>query len=76
MKRIVIPKRRKLGDLLVRKGQITPEQMIDFLRIQKETGQPLGQVLIAEGVITKEELSHVLGEQLGIPHVVLKVSGS
>ena len=72
MKRPIIPKRRRLGEILVRRGRITPEQMTEFLRIQKETGQPLGQVLVDQEVITKEELAQVLGEQLGIPHVWLR----
>ena len=72
MKRPIIPKRRRLGEILVRRGKLTPDQMTEFLRIQKETGQPLGQVLVEEEVITKEELSQVLGEQLGIPHVWLR----
>jgi len=72
MNRTIIPKRRKLGEILVRQGKITPEQMKEFLRIQKETGQPLGQILVKEEVLTKEELSQVLGEQLGIPHVWLR----
>jgi len=46
--------------------------MTEFLRIQKETGQPLGQILVEEEVLTKEELTQVLGEQLGIPHVWLR----
>lgn len=72
MKRTAIPKRKKLGEILVGKGLITPEQMTDFLRVGKETGQPLGQVLVTEGVITEAELADFLGEQLGIPHVWLR----
>jgi len=72
MKRTIIPKRRRLGEILVRRGRITPGQMTEFLRIQKETGQPLGQILVEEEVLTKEELTQVLGEQLGIPHVWLR----
>lgn len=72
MKRPVLAKREKLGEMLVRQGKITPEQMTEFLRIQKETSQPLGQVLVENEVLTKEELRHVLGEQLGIPHVWLR----
>lgn len=72
MKRPVIPKRRRLGEILVGKSIITPEQNTEFLRKVKETGKPLGQVLVDAEVITKEELAQVLGEQLGIPHVWLR----
>ena len=65
-------KRHKLGDLLVRKGRLTPEALANYLRIHKEQGRPLGQVLIDNGVVTADELTKVLGEQLGIPHVWLR----
>ena len=66
------PKRRKLGELLVRKGRVTPEALTGYLRTHKEQGRPLGQVLVEEGVLTADELTKVLGEQLGIPHVWLR----
>jgi type IV pilus assembly protein PilB len=67
-----LPTRRKLGELLVRKGTITPEQMNEFLRMQKENKKPLGQILVEHGVITPQELTGFLGEQLGIPHIWLR----
>jgi len=66
------PTRRKLGEMLVSRGTITPEQMSEFLRTQKETKMPLGQILVDSGVITRQELTGFLGEQLGIPHVWLR----
>ena len=72
MKRTVIPKRKRLGEILVQQGKVAPDQMGDMLRIQKETSQPLGEILVETGVLTKEELSRVLAEQLGIPHVWLR----
>jgi type IV pilus assembly protein PilB len=58
--------------MLVRRGTITPEQMNDFLRLQKENKKPLGQILIEHEVITSQELTGFLGEQLGIPHIWLR----
>jgi len=68
----IIKKRRKLGEILVQGGKIEPEKLTRLLRLQKETGKPLGQLLIDEGILTKEELSKALGEQMGIPHVWLR----
>jgi len=68
----IIKKRRKLGEILVHSGKIEPEKLTSLLRIQKETGKPLGQLLIDEGILTKEELARALGEQMGIPHVWLR----
>jgi len=72
MKRSFMPKRRRIGEILVNQGRITPEQLTEFLRIQKETSQPLGQLLIEKEILTKEELTQVLGGQLGIPHIWLR----
>lgn len=67
-----LPKRMMLGEILVRRGSITPDQLTDLLRLQKETSQQLGQILIEKEILTKEELTNILGEQLGIPHVWLR----
>jgi type IV pilus assembly protein PilB len=64
--------RQKLGDLLVHMGKITPEQMTEFLRLQKEISKPLGQILVDAAILTQEELTNILGEQLGIPHLWLR----
>lgn len=73
MKRNHIPrKRKKLGEILVEQGRITPEQQTEFLRIHKESAKPYGQVLVEHGILTQNELSQILGEQLGIPHVWLR----
>ena len=72
MKAPPTPKRKKLGEILVRQGRITPEQLSEILRLQKETSKPLGQILVEKGFLNEEELTQILGEQLGIPHVWLR----
>ncbi len=67
-----VPLRKKLGEILVRQGKVTPEKLSDLLRLQKETEKPLGQILVEQEVISKEELNQILGEQIGIPHVWLR----
>jgi type IV pilus assembly protein PilB len=66
------PARKKLGEILVNHGAVTPEQMNDYLRLQKENNKPLGQILIELQIITREQLTGFLGEQLGIPHIWLR----
>ena len=72
MKSDFLPKRKKLGEILVSQGKITPEELTHFLRLQKKESKPLGQILIKEGVINEEELKNILGEQLGIQHIWLR----
>jgi type IV pilus assembly protein PilB len=72
MKTNFIPRRRRLGEILVHKGKLMPDQVTDFLQIQEKNAKPLGQILIENGIITNEELTKILAEQLGIPHVWLR----
>ena len=73
MRKSNIPKKRmKLGEILVRQGRITPEELVELLRLQKEVSKPLGQILVDKKILTAQELTNVLGEQLGIPHVWLR----
>ncbi len=72
MKTDLIPKRKKLGEILISQGKITPEELEKYLLIQKNKSKPLGQILLQEGSITEEELQQVLIEQMGIQHVWLR----
>jgi type IV pilus assembly protein PilB len=72
MKRRLLPRRMKLGEILVQRGQITSEQLTEILTIQKEHPAPLGQILMEKELVTQEELTQILGEQLDIPHVWLR----
>ncbi|MBX6396358.1 MAG: Flp pilus assembly complex ATPase component TadA, partial [Alicyclobacillaceae bacterium] len=63
--------RKRLGDLLVEAGMITPEQLEQALKEQKVTGRRLGEVLTQSGILTEEQLIEVMEFQLGIPHVNL-----
>jgi type IV pilus assembly protein PilB len=65
-------KRRKIGEILVSNGKLSPEQLVELLRAQKKHPKPLGQLLIEKNIITNEELQTILGEQLGIPHIWLR----
>ncbi|RAK21377.1 type IV pilus assembly protein PilB [Anoxybacillus vitaminiphilus] len=62
--------RKRLGDLLVEAGLITPEQLQEALK-EKAPGQKLGDALLQRGYITEQQLIEVLEFQLGIPHVSL-----
>jgi type IV pilus assembly protein PilB len=64
--------RKKIGEILVSDSRISPHRLTEVLGLQKETAKPLGQILIDEGILTEEELTCLLGEQLGIPHLWLR----
>ncbi|PEQ96785.1 type II secretion system protein GspE [Bacillus sp. AFS006103] len=62
--------RKKLGDLLIEEGLITPEQLQSTLD-EKDSSQKLGDALLQRGYLTEQQLVEVLEFQLGIPHVSL-----
>ena len=72
MKSPGVHRRKKIGEILVGKGFITADQLTEFLRTQKESAKPLGQLLLEEEILSPEELTTIIGEQLGIPHIWLR----
>ncbi|UOF90171.1 GspE/PulE family protein [Fodinisporobacter ferrooxydans] len=63
--------RKRIGDLLVEAGLLTPEKLQQALQEQKQGKEKLGDLLISKGYITEQQLIEVLEFQLGIPHVQL-----
>lgn len=59
----------RLGTLLVSKGYLTHEQLVDALAASKATGDLLGVTLLREQVIFEEELARTLSDQLSIPYI-------
>ncbi|GFK92579.1 hypothetical protein NNJEOMEG_00404 [Fundidesulfovibrio magnetotacticus] len=55
--------RRRLGDLLLDKRYVTVQQLDEALELQKSTGQSLGEVLLARGLIGEDDLVQTLGLQ-------------
>ena len=62
---------KRLGDLLIAAGTITPEELDMGLQRQKETKERLGAALISAGIITEAELIEALRLQLGIEYIDL-----
>ncbi len=61
--------RRPLGELLLAAGKLTEAQLRGMLERQRREGGKLGERLVAEGLVTDEELVAAIGEQLGIPFI-------
>lgn len=64
-------KKIRLGDLLVKNGLITEEQLTQALIAQKTTGHKLGRTLISSGIISEEKMLQLLSTQLKIPFIDL-----
>lgn len=59
----------KLGQILLKAGRITTQQLDEALRHQVVHGGKLGTNLVELGFITEHELSLVLGHKLGVPFI-------
>ncbi|MGO9614680.1 MAG: type IV-A pilus assembly ATPase PilB [Dissulfurispiraceae bacterium] len=60
-----------LGQLLLKAGLITEEQLLEALLVQKKEGKRLGSVLLHLGYITEEDLAIVLGNSYDMPLINL-----
>ncbi|SFP58854.1 hypothetical protein SAMN05660464_3583 [Geodermatophilus dictyosporus] len=56
---------RRLGDVLVDQGVLTPTQLGDALAQGRRIGEPLGSVLLARGLVTRRQLYVALAEVWG-----------
>ena len=61
----------RLGDVLIKSGAITQQQLDQALSLQKRSSKRLGTVLIDEGIITETQLIQALTDQLGVEYIDL-----
>lgn len=71
----MIPSRRiitkTIGQLLLEKGIIKQAQLDEALKIQKEKGGLLGQILASLGYVTEEQIAQAITIQYGFPYLPL-----
>ncbi len=65
-------KRMRLGDVLVKEGLLSGEELTQALEEQKKTKLKLGEYLVSEGVLSEEDIVKVLQTQSGIEYVPLR----
>src|SRR6266850_7485347 len=62
---------QRLGDLLVKEKIITPEQLQQATRVQKETNCRLGSALVKLNFLNDEDVTNFLSRQYGVPAINL-----
>jgi hypothetical protein len=60
--------RKKIGEILLEFG-VSEEKIQEALKIQKEKGGKIGEILVKMGTIDEEKLYKALALQFGIPFV-------
>ena len=68
------PRKARFGELLVKAGAISAEQLQQALAQQKKSGQKLGRALQDIGAISESELHRFLARHLGIDYVDLSLA--
>lgn len=63
--------KKRLGDVLLESGRISPEDLNLALKLQKITGKRLGQILIEKKIVTEDDLLTALEMQMSIPRIYL-----
>src|SRR5437588_7293555 len=65
---------QRLGDLLVKEKILSPEQLEQALKAQKEAGgkDRLGSVLVKLGLLSDEDVTNFLSRQYGVPAINLQ----
>jgi general secretion pathway protein E len=63
------PHPRALGQLLLRQSSLSQQQLDDALRVQREEGGRLGEILVRRNYVTEEEMLFALATQLDLPMV-------
>lgn len=62
----------RIGELLIKSGIITEDQLNEALKIQQIQKKRLGEILIELGYINARDLVWILSEQVAIPFIELK----
>ena len=70
-RRDLISKKELLGQILMKRGLITPDQLKDALEIQKKEGGFLGEILVRLGHITERDIVVALIVQCGFPYIAV-----
>lgn len=68
---MAIIQKKRLGDILVIAGKITPYQLNQALNDQKVLGKKLGEVLIESGIVSEDDIIDAITTQTGIEKIDL-----
>ena len=63
--------KKPLGQILFEKGLIKQEQLDEALKVQKNTTEQIGRILVELGSVTEKDVLRAHAEQLGIPFLEL-----
>ncbi|RII27042.1 MAG: pilus assembly protein PilB [Geobacter sp.] len=65
-------KQKRIGDILVERGDLTSDQQMYAADRQKNSGARFGEICIQDGLATDEAVARALAEQFGMEYVDLE----
>jgi type IV pilus assembly protein PilB len=74
-KELMARSRKKLGEILVGWGAITPEQAEKAVGMAKGSGKRLGEVLVEAGYAKEDQVAKALANQFGMEYIDLASNG-
>ena len=63
------PVRKRIGDILIERGKLDAVTLERALRLQQESGERLGALLVTLGVVAQRDVAEALAAQLELPLV-------
>ncbi len=68
MERLIGERRRRLGEILLEAGLLSPEALQEAVGVAEREGRRIGDVLIERGFLTEEQLARALAAQFHLPY--------
>jgi general secretion pathway protein E len=65
--RVQAPLRKRLGEILIERGKLDAATLDRALRLQEESREKLGALLVTLGVCAQRDVAEALAAQLGLP---------
>jgi general secretion pathway protein E len=62
----------RLGEMLIARGVLAPDELNQALELQKERGDKIGKILVDLGFVAQREVLAALSEQLGLRMISLE----
>jgi len=63
------PVRKRLGEILIERGKLDPANLERALRLQADSGERLGSLLVTLGLCAQRDVAEALSLQLALPLV-------
>jgi general secretion pathway protein E len=62
----------RLGEILIERGKIQPEDIERALELQLERGDKIGKIMVDMGLIAQRDMLGALSDQLGVPLIAIE----